>query len=169
MTPPLYTVAAALLLLLCGLGLPSPAAGEVGVNATHIVVGQTAPLTGLLSGYGIRLSAGLRVAFSEVNAAGGVQGRNLSLLVLDDQYTYVLAQKNFLALQNCSLLLAAVCGSSINDQLLPQVVAAGIPSMGPWTGSSMMRSPFYEQVVNVRASYADEMVVQAILLVKQLR
>eukprot|EP00667_Euglena_gracilis_P009620 EG_transcript_9783 len=163
--------AAMLLLLLASLALaPLRAAGAVpGVNATHIVVGQTAPMDGGSAEYGTHMAAGLQLAFAEANAAGGVQGRNLTLLTLDDGYIFANALKNFQVLRNASLLLAGVCGSAINAGLLPSVTAVGIPSVGPWTGASATRSPFNELVVNVRASYADETVVHAMLLVQRLR
>lgn len=48
---------------------------DPGINTTHIVVGQTAPFSGLQADYGTRLAAGIRVAFEEANAAGGVRLR----------------------------------------------------------------------------------------------
>eukprot|EP00668_Euglena_longa_P010475 GGOE01012682.1.p1 GENE.GGOE01012682.1~~GGOE01012682.1.p1 ORF type:complete len:830 (-),score=223.19 GGOE01012682.1:2147-4300(-) len=70
---------------------------------------------------------------------------------------------------NQTLLMAGVCGSAVNIQLLPPLVAAGLPNVGPWTGAPDTRFPFHEVEINVRASYTDEMVVQAILMVEKLR
>eukprot|EP00668_Euglena_longa_P010349 GGOE01012531.1.p1 GENE.GGOE01012531.1~~GGOE01012531.1.p1 ORF type:complete len:964 (-),score=265.06 GGOE01012531.1:2455-5010(-) len=70
---------------------------------------------------------------------------------------------------NQTLLMAGVCGSAVNIQLLPPLVAAGLPNVGPWTGAPDTRFPFHEVEINVRASYTDEMVVQTILLVQKLR
>eukprot|EP00667_Euglena_gracilis_P000903 EG_transcript_903 len=160
-----YVLWSLLATVLC---LPADAAVP-GVNATHVVIGQTAPFSGLAAEYGMRLAAGLRVAYEETNAAGGVRGRNMSLLSLDDGYTADLAAANLPTLANQTLLLASVCGSAINTRLLPTIVADGVPNVGPWTGAAVTRFPFHEEIVNVRASYTDEMVVQAILLVERLR
>lgn len=40
---------------------------------THVAVGMTGPFTGLQAEYGARIAAGLRTAFAEANAAGGVR------------------------------------------------------------------------------------------------
>lgn len=60
--------------LLCVGGLPACAL-DPGINSTHIVVGQSAAFSGLQADYGIRLAAGIRVAFEEANAVGGIQPR----------------------------------------------------------------------------------------------
>eukprot|EP00667_Euglena_gracilis_P005267 EG_transcript_5300 len=158
-----------LVLSLLGLAGPHGVAGEVGVNGTHITVGLTGPFSGLQADYGVRISAGLRVAFAEANAVGGIQSRNLTLTTLDDGYVASRSVANFATLKDQVLLLAGVYGTDMNLALLPLTVAAGVPSVGPFTGSMATRSPFRESVVNVRASLPDEMVVQAILLVERLR
>eukprot|EP00667_Euglena_gracilis_P001212 EG_transcript_1212 len=109
------------------------------------------------------------MAFAEVNAAGGVQGRNLTLLAMDDGYDPTVSVENFQTLKNQSLLLAGLYGTAANIALLPLILQTDIPSVAPWTGSSVTRFPFNEQSINVRASYADEMVVHAIMMVQQLR
>eukprot|EP00667_Euglena_gracilis_P000283 EG_transcript_283 len=147
-----------------------PAAGDgPGVNATHIVIGQTAPLTGGQAASGNQIAAGLQAAFAEANAAGGVQSRNITLLTLDDVYTSSKAATNFVTLQNKTLALAALFGTDITTTLMPLAVAANMPAVGPFSGAAATRVPFQEQILNVRASFTDEMVVQVILLVQQLR
>lgn len=68
---------------------PAPAAAappEVpGVTADEIRLGTHSPLTGPLAVYGDITRAG-RAYFEEINAAGGVHGRRISLLVEDDAY-----------------------------------------------------------------------------------
>eukprot|EP00667_Euglena_gracilis_P002787 EG_transcript_2793 len=168
--PLLHLVAALAVWLLPGLPPALGAAGNaVGVNATHIVIGQSVALSGLQAESGFRLVAGLSTAFAEANAAGGVQARNLTLLSLDDGYLVANATVNFATLQNRTLLLAAVYGSSINAALVPLVVQANMPNVGPYTGVASTRFPFREQLVNVQASITDNMVVQAILIVQNLR
>lgn len=56
-----------------------------GVTAGEIRLGTHTPLTGPLALYGDITRAG-RAYFEEVNAAGGVHGRRISLLVEDDAY-----------------------------------------------------------------------------------
>eukprot|EP00667_Euglena_gracilis_P002716 EG_transcript_2718 len=152
-----------------GLGLCSVAGDSVGVNATHVAVGMTGPFTGLQAEYGARIAAGLRTAFAEANAAGGVQARNLTLITMDDGYLVSRSVANFPALSSQALLLAGVYGADINTALLPLEVAAGVPHVGPFSGSLTIRTPFHQEVINVRASIPDEMVVLASILVEKLR
>eukprot|EP00667_Euglena_gracilis_P003399 EG_transcript_3406 len=150
--------------------LPNVAAGDaVGVNATHVVVGMTAPFSGLQGNAGPSMASGLRTAFAEANAAGGVQSRSLTLITMDDGYVASQAVANFPTLSSQALLLAGAYGTAVNTALLPLTVAANMPSLGPFTGAMVTRSPFTEQVINLRPSIPDEMVVQAILMVQQLR
>eukprot|EP00667_Euglena_gracilis_P001846 EG_transcript_1847 len=149
--------------------LPRAAGDGFGVNATHIVIGQTTPLTGLQRDTGIRIAAGLQAAFSEANAAGGVHSRNVTLLTLDDGYVPSMAVANFPTLQSKALVLAALFGTDITTAIMPLAVAANMPAVGPFSGSAATRTPFQEQILNVRGSFMDEMVVQVILVVQNLR
>jgi ABC-type branched-subunit amino acid transport system substrate-binding protein len=61
-----------------------PAAAEDGVAADTIVFGQAAVLEGPASALGQGMRAGIGAAFEEVNKKGGVNGRKLKLLSVDD-------------------------------------------------------------------------------------
>eukprot|EP00667_Euglena_gracilis_P015980 EG_transcript_16651 len=140
-------------------------------NATHVVVGQTVDLSGPFAEFGRSSRAGLQAAFCEANAAGGTLGRILALVTLDDGNDPTTAQSNFLQLTtgyNASVL-AATYGADTFDALLPWVTRAGVPYIGPHAGSPDTRSPFARPVVNVRASWADEIATHAKLLVETLR
>lgn len=61
------------------------AAAENGVTDTEIVVGGVSPLPGSgLLGYAGTL--GTRLAAAEINAAGGINGRQIRVVVEDDEY-----------------------------------------------------------------------------------
>src|SRR5579864_5253627 len=61
-------------------------AAEPGVSDTEVVLGEPAAFTGPSAGLGIEMWRGATAAFSEVNAAGGVVGRKIKLVVADDAY-----------------------------------------------------------------------------------
>ncbi|MDI9497890.1 MAG: ABC transporter substrate-binding protein [Bacillota bacterium] len=50
-----------------------------------IVIGGLAPLTGGVSVYGIASDNGTQLAIDEINAAGGINGRQIKYVVLDEQ------------------------------------------------------------------------------------
>jgi ABC-type branched-subunit amino acid transport system substrate-binding protein len=69
--------------------LPAAAQTKVtneGISATEIVVGSHQDLSGPIKGWGVPVSNGLKMAVEEINAAGGVQGRKIKLIVEDSGY-----------------------------------------------------------------------------------
>lgn len=65
----------------------SSAEAPPGMTADQITIGATLPLTGTAAVAGQGLQAGMQIAADEINAAGGVGGRKLKLVLLDDGYT----------------------------------------------------------------------------------
>ena len=63
---------------------PRQRPAENGVTSTTITFGQTAPQSGPAALYG-QSEWGVLAEFAAVNAHGGVQGRKLRLISLDDQ------------------------------------------------------------------------------------
>lgn len=88
---PLILTLVLLMLTLAACG-PDPGAGESGtVAADHdltgepIKIGLIVPLTGPFAVGGQRMADGLTLGIEEVNAAGGVNGRPLEMLLADSQ------------------------------------------------------------------------------------
>lgn len=54
-------------------------------DANEILVGEYGSLTGNDATFGLSTNKGIRMAFDEVNAAGGVKGKKIRLITLDDQ------------------------------------------------------------------------------------
>src|SRR5437016_1992965 len=63
-----------------------PAAAESGVTKDRIVLGQSVALTGPASQLGIQMRNGVSAYLDYVNAQGGVHGRKIELITLDDGY-----------------------------------------------------------------------------------
>src|SRR5688572_7373074 len=64
------------------------AAGTLLATAAQaqIVIGQVAPLSGVLATTGQQMVLGGRIYFSHINAKGGVHGQQIKVLVADDAY-----------------------------------------------------------------------------------
>ena len=58
-----------------------------GVTDDQIKIGATLPLTGTAAVSGQGLQAGIKMAVDEINAAGGIDGRKINLIILDDGFT----------------------------------------------------------------------------------
>jgi ABC-type branched-subunit amino acid transport system substrate-binding protein len=66
--------------------LTVPALAEDGVTADTITFGQAAVLEGPASALGLGMQMGLNAAFDEINAKGGVHGRKIKLISVNDGY-----------------------------------------------------------------------------------
>jgi branched-chain amino acid transport system substrate-binding protein len=140
---------------------------ENGVTDTEIAVGQTAVFSGPTSALGLGMKAGLEAAISEVNDAGGVGGRKIKLVAKDDSYEpdkAIASAKELISTDKVFLLIAGV-GTPTANAIIPICEENSVPFVGAFTGAGTLRSPFKKQVVNVRASYNQEMEELAKLLV----
>lgn len=144
--------------LLWGLAEHSAARAEPGVGPDRILFGQAAALTGPAASLGQDMRKGLLAAFGEVNRAGGVKGRKLDLVSLDDGYDpdrSVQATKKLIDDDNVFALIGAV-GTPTSMATQPIAADDGVPFIGAFTGAEFLRTPFKPNVVNVRASYFQE-------------
>jgi ABC-type branched-subunit amino acid transport system substrate-binding protein len=69
--------------------LPAAAQTKVtneGISATEIVIGTHQDLSGPVKGWGVPVSNGMKMAVEEINAAGGISGRRIKLIVEDSGY-----------------------------------------------------------------------------------
>ena len=140
-------------------------------RAAELVVGQAAPLSGVLASTGAQMVLGGRIYFEHVNARGGVHGRAIRQQVVDDGYKVdetvrvtreLLADPEVLAL--FGFAGTANVGKLLADGVLEQ---GGAALVAPYTGGENLRTPFNPWIFHLRAGYADEtehMVQQATTL-----
>jgi ABC-type branched-subunit amino acid transport system substrate-binding protein len=101
---------------------------------------------------------GLLAAFAEVNKAGGVKGRKLELVSVDDGYEpnkSIEATKKLLDEDKVFALVGPV-GTPTSAATQPIATEAGVPFIGAFTGAEFLRNPYKANVVNLRASYFQE-------------
>lgn len=133
-------------------------ADELGVTSTEIKLGQVAALEGANSWLGKGMRAGLMAAFSEINATGGLNGRKINLVSRDDSYDPDKAVTAIKQVINDDKVFAVVgcVGTPTSNAMLPIVDEAKVPFIGALTGAKSLRDPKWTNVVNFRASYAQE-------------
>jgi branched-chain amino acid transport system substrate-binding protein len=137
--------------------------------ARPIVLGQSCALSGPAQNLGREMQAGLLAAFSSTNDNGGIHGREVYLISRDDGYEPDKAVKNTKALiydDQVFALIGAV-GTPTAKAVAPIVSEVKIPFFGPFTGAEFLRTPFNKYVINVRASYFQEMEQLASYLIDQ--
>ena len=132
--------------------------GSPGVTADTIFIGQSAALSGPAEQLGKEMKAGAEAYFDLVNKAGGINGRKIKLVSLDDGYEPEKAAANTRKLisENKVLALFGYVGTPTSNAALPIFTEAKIPFIGAFTGAQSLRDPFNRYIFNVRASYFDE-------------
>jgi branched-chain amino acid transport system substrate-binding protein len=134
------------------------AAADPGVSGDKIVFGQAAALEGPAAALGLDMRTGILAAFEEANKAGGVKGRKLELISIDDGYEpnkSIEATKKLIDESKVFALIGSV-GTPTSAATQPIAAQAGVPFIGPFTGAEFLRNPFQSNVINIRGSYFQE-------------
>ena len=134
------------------------AGGAPGVFDDRILFGQSAALSGPAQQLGQNMRLGILAAFHEANADGGVHGRLLELITLNDSYEPDLARSNTQRLVQADRVFALIgeVGTPTSRAAVPAAQAAGAPFLAPFTGAEFLRDPELDNVLNLRASYYQE-------------
>lgn len=139
-------------------------AADSGVSDTSISIGMSAPFSGPNGAYGEDMKTAISAYFAQINKAGGVNGRKLELVTLDDGYETERAVANTKALIEDKKVfsLLAFYGSSPTTEAMNSVFGpARVPLVGTISGAGTIRqapsaNANNRYMFNVRASYADE-------------
>ncbi len=144
--------------ILFAFALLSGGAFAQGVTADTILIGQSAALSGPAEALGREMKAGAEAYFNALNKAGGINGRKIKLVSLDDGYEPDRAKANTEKLINDEKVLAlfGYVGTPTSNASLPVFTKAKVPFVGAFTGAQSLREPFNRYIFNVRASYFDE-------------
>jgi branched-chain amino acid transport system substrate-binding protein len=137
--------------------LPALANTE-GISATAVRIGMVNVQSGPAAGLGKGMKSGAEAVFKAVNAKGGVNGRQIELVVGDDGYEPDKAVDETLKMieQQKVFSLFGYVGTPTTNAVLPIVKEMDVPLVGAFTGAMSLRQPVTKQVFNVRASYDDE-------------
>lgn len=134
----------------------SPSRGE----SPPIKVGMSTVLSGPAAGLGTEMRRGVAMRFAAANQSGGVHGRPLELVVLDDGYEPARTAPNMRKLTG-ELDVFAVVGNVGTPTAVVSVPIANetkVPFFGALTGAGILRrTPPDRYIFNFRASYNQEM------------
>ena len=132
---------------------PSPAASD------DIVLGTSTALSGPVADIGLQMLGGMQAALAELNRKGGICGRAVRLVALDDGYEPERTIPNVYELVHHHHVTAIVgdVGTPTAVAAMPIASRLQVPFFGALTGAGFLRpDPPGRWVVNVRASYAEE-------------
>ena len=138
------------------------------------VFGMSTVLSGPAAHLGKNMHNGVLAAFKEINLQGGINGRSLCLVVIDDAYDpeKTVANMHMLIEQENVLAIIGNVGTPTAIAAVPIANRSHIPFYGAFTGAGILRRiPPDRYVINYRASYAEETaaMVQALVTYGQLK
>jgi branched-chain amino acid transport system substrate-binding protein len=130
-----------------------------GVSENEIIIGSMADLSGVTAVQGVNNADGMRLAFDEANAKGGINGRKIRFVVEDSEYTVPKAVQAMNKLLNRDNIFVAVGngGTPMNDAVMPSMIEKGVPNVFPTTCARSMYEPFNKYKFGQFASYYDQM------------
>jgi branched-chain amino acid transport system substrate-binding protein len=130
-----------------------------GVTASAILLGQSASFSGSFAGQAASYRDGALACFAAVNAAGGIHGRRIRLLSVDDAYDAQRATENTRRLIEEDQVFALFNPMWTNTvkAALALSAPAGVPMIGPYTGYEALYAEERAPVFTTRASFLDEL------------
>jgi ABC-type branched-subunit amino acid transport system substrate-binding protein len=154
-------------------GTSEPAPTVRGVTEGEIRFGISAPFTGPAKELGQNMKMGIEAAFNVANVTGGVYGRQLHLIAVDDGYEPTRTAMTMKQLYEKDQVFALVgnVGTPTAVVALPYALDRKMLFFGAFTGAGLLRNdPPDRYVFNYRASYAEETaaVVNYLVKVRQL-
>ena len=141
------------LLLLAGTVL-----AQNGVTPRQILIGQSITLQGGKNEYGSAVMDGISIYLQDVNARGGVNGRQVVLKTLDDDNKGSQAEANARALieQDKVFIVFGSIEGGPSTAVMKITNQLQVPFFGPMAGSPTLRRPHQPLVFPVRAEHRDE-------------
>lgn len=133
-------------------------ASDAGVTDTEVRLGRSAVLTGPLGVQTVAYGRGAQYYFDKVNAAGGVAGRKISFISLDDGFEVAKTVENTKKLINDDRVFALFNGTGTANTaaVLPLIAESKTILFAPVTGATALRETYNRHLFHVRASYASE-------------
>jgi branched-chain amino acid transport system substrate-binding protein len=133
------------------LGIAGPARAEdtTGVGPGSIKVGVLGSLTGVQAVFGLGNLSGAQIAFDDANGAGGIHGRKIEIVSIDDESTPARSIAGFRRLVEDDKVFAVFgpSASSIAQAIEPTLKAAtSVPVLGSIYSSPAATEPFKPNV-----------------------
>ena len=125
---------------------------------TPWLIGQSTPLSGSNAAFGVDIRDGALAYFKSVNAKGGVDGRQIELVSLDDKNDRKLAGANAQKLlqENKVLALFGFASATLSLDAMPLAEKAGVLFFAPFSGANPVRKA-NPVVFTLPASYPEEL------------
>lgn len=138
----------------CVVGLSSL---SINAWAEDILIGASLPLSGSNASAGQEGLAAAKAAFDSVNAAGGIGGRKIQLIALDDEFSPPKAADNVKQLEAKGVVAVFNCwGTASCSAMMPIVNEAKLPLVTGIAGGGPMRAAPGRYAFNMRPTTDNE-------------
>lgn len=132
-------------------------AQDPGVSDTEIKIGDVNIMTGPASFIGKAVSVGSKIAAAEINEAGGVNGRKITVITEDDGYV---PARSFQALTKLIevdgiFALNGTSGTANVLAMMPLIEENNLPTVVTTAPNELVYNPVRPSVFTVGASYSD--------------
>jgi ABC-type branched-subunit amino acid transport system substrate-binding protein len=141
---------------------PAFAQATQGVTDTEILIGSHQDLSGPVAALGGPLRDGMVLAVEDINAAGGIHGRKLRLVVEDtsfDPKKAVLATQKLLT-QDKVFAMVAPLGTAPTQASMPLIQERGVPLLFPGTPADFTYTPFHRLKFALSSPYGEQVRAQ---------
>lgn len=130
---------------------------QEGVSKTAIVIGQSLALTGPGSALAGPFQQGSKLYFDRVNAAGGINGRKIELVTMDDRGNPAITAANTKALLDQGVLaLFGYVGSPQVTSAYPLIKDGDVLLFAPMSAADEFRGGLYTNIFSLRPGYSEE-------------
>ncbi|OUS31688.1 hypothetical protein A9Q99_03750 [Gammaproteobacteria bacterium 45_16_T64] len=146
-----------------------------GVSSDKVTLGMSAAFQGAAKELGRSMRLGVETYLKRVNERGGIHGRSIELMALNDGYEPSMAGDNmasFIDKQSGAFAMLGNVGTPTARVILPVALENKMLVMGTFSGAEILRGdPPDRYVFNYRASYAEETaaMIHYFVKVKKLR
>lgn len=135
----------------------APVRAQEGVKSGAVVIGQSTALTGPGSALASAFHEGAKLYFERLNAAGGVHGRKVELVTLDDRGNAKLAAENTKKLLDQGVFaLFGYYGSPQVTAVYPMIKDGDLLLFGAMAAADEFRGAQYPNFYSIRPGYAEE-------------
>jgi branched-chain amino acid transport system substrate-binding protein len=132
-------------------------AAPVMSQSGDILIGMSLPLSGFNAAAGQEGLTAAKAAIAMVNAEGGIQGRKLSIVALDDEFNPAKAAENAKTLEAQGVVALFNCwGTASCSAMMPVIKEKQLPMVSGIAGGGPMRTEPGRYAFNVRPTTADE-------------
>ncbi len=147
-------------LAVAALGAASLAFAQTqGVSKSEIVIGTEQDLSGPIVAFSKQVKNGMEMRVDEINAAGGIHGRKLKLIVEDHGYDpkkAVLATQK-LVQKDKIFAMVGLIGTPTALAAMPILFDKNVPNLFPITAAREMYEPLHRLKYSFAATYYDQM------------